>query len=114
MATCIVSFVDTLGFRHTVGVQAVSLFEAGVLAIRAFKQNGCPPGYVSEMEVEIRSPVKHMVTPKRIEEWLEGGAKSQKEAVMKERVTRAVNARLLHLPSNLQECRKRGFPCIIP
>lgn len=86
MATCIVSFVDTLGFRHTVEVQAESLFEAGALAIRAFKQNGCPPGYVSELEVEIRSPVKHIVTPKRIQEWLEGGAKSPKEAVMKERL----------------------------
>jgi hypothetical protein len=32
-----------------------------VLAIRAFKQD-CPPGYVSVLEVEIRSPVKHIVT----------------------------------------------------
>jgi hypothetical protein len=63
MATCVVSFVDTLGFRHTVEVQAESLFEAGVLAIRAFKQNGCPPGYVSEMEVEIRSPSGILLLP---------------------------------------------------
>ena len=67
-------------------LQADRLFEAGVLAIRAFKQDGCPPGYVTEMVVEIRSPVKHIVTPKRIQEWLEGGAKSPKEAVMKERL----------------------------
>ena len=86
MATCVVSFVVTLGFRHTVELQAESLFEAGVLAIRAFKQNGCQPGYVSELEVEIRSPVKHIVTPKKIQEWLEGGAKSPKEAMMKERL----------------------------
>jgi hypothetical protein len=86
MPICIVSFVDTQGFRHTVEVQAESLFEAGVLAIHAFKNSGCPPGYVSELEVEIRSPVKHIVTPKRIQEWLEGGAKSPKEAVMKERL----------------------------
>ena len=86
MSHCIVSFVDTEGFRHTVEVQAESLFEAGVLAIRAFKEHGCPPGYASEFEVEIRSPVKHIVTAKRIQEWLEGGAKSPKEAVMKERL----------------------------
>jgi len=42
MATCIVSFVDTLGFHHTVEVQAESLFEAGVPAIRTFRQEGCP------------------------------------------------------------------------
>jgi hypothetical protein len=86
MATCIVSFVDTLGFRHTVEVQAESLFEAGVLAIHAFKQCNCPPGFVTELEIEIRSPVKHIVTPKRIQEWLEGGAKSPKEAVLKNRL----------------------------
>ena len=86
MATCIVLFVGCEGFRHTVEVQAESLFEAGVPAIRAFRQNGCPPGYVSELEVEIRSTVKHIVTLKRIQEWLEGGAKSPKEAVMKERL----------------------------
>jgi hypothetical protein len=73
MATCVVSFVDIEGFRHTIEVEAESLFEAGVLAIRAFNQNGCPPGYVSELKVEIRSPVKH-ITPKRIQEWLKGGA----------------------------------------
>ena len=61
MGTCIVSFVDTLGFRHTVEVQAESLFEAGVLAIHAFKQCNCPPGYVTELEVEIRSQVKPLI-----------------------------------------------------
>lgn len=86
MATCVVSFVDTQGFRHTVEVQAESLFEAGVLAIRAFKQSSCAPGFVAELEVEIRSPVKHIVTPKRLQEWLEGGARSPKEAMMKERL----------------------------
>jgi hypothetical protein len=37
--------------------------------------------------VETRSPVKHIVTPKRIQEWLEGGAKSPKEAMMKQRLS---------------------------
>jgi hypothetical protein len=67
-------------------LRAGNLFHAGLLAVRAFKQSNCPPGYVSELEVEIRSPVKHIVTPKRIQEWLEGGAKSPKDAVMKERL----------------------------
>ena len=42
--------------------------------------------FASDLEVEIRSPVKHIVTPKRIQEWLEGGAKGPREAVMKERL----------------------------
>ena len=86
MARCIVSYLDSDGFRHTVEVEAESLFEAGVLAIRAFRQHNCEPGSVSKLEVEIRSSVTHVVTPKRIHEWLSGGAKSPKEAVMKERL----------------------------
>jgi hypothetical protein len=86
VACCIVSFLDSEGFRHSVEVEAESLFEAGVLAIRAFRQHDCEPGLVSQLEVEIRTSVKHIITPKRIQEWLEGGAKSPKEAVMKERL----------------------------
>ena len=55
MASCVVSFLDTEGLRHTV-------------------------------EVEIRSSVTHTVTPKKVREWLNGGAKTPKDAVMKERL----------------------------
>jgi hypothetical protein len=41
---------------------------------------------MSEMEVEIRSPVKHIVTPKRIQEWLDAGPRSPREFVLKERL----------------------------
>jgi len=36
--------------------------------------------------VEVRSSVVHTITPRRIYDWLEGGAKTPKEAVMKERL----------------------------
>jgi hypothetical protein len=86
MAACIVSFVDTEGIRHTVELEAESLFEAAVLAMKTFKQHNCEPGPVTRLEVEIRSAVTHAVTPKKIHEWLNGGAKSPKEAVIKERL----------------------------
>jgi hypothetical protein len=86
MMVCVVSFVDTEGIRHTVEVEAESLFEAAVLAMNVFKQHDCEPGPVTRLEVEIRSAVTHTVTPKRIHEWLKGGAKSPKEAVLKERL----------------------------
>jgi len=86
MAACIVSFVDTEGIRHTVEVEAESLFEAAVLAMKTFKQHDCEPGPITKLEVEIRSTVTHTVTPKRIHEWLMGGAKSPKEAVMKDKL----------------------------
>jgi len=52
MATCIVSFVDLDGIRHSVEVEAESLYEAGVLAIRVFRQHNCLPGLVSKLEVK--------------------------------------------------------------
>ena len=86
MASCIVSYLDTEGLRHTVEVEAESLYEAAALAIRIFKQHDCEPGTISLLEVEIRSSVTHTVTPKKVREWLNGGAKTPKEAVIKERL----------------------------
>ena len=86
MATCIVSYLDTSGIRHTVEVEAESLYEAAVLAIRTFKQHDCEPGQAARLEVEVRSSITHTITPMRVQEWLNGGAKSPKEAVIKERL----------------------------
>jgi hypothetical protein len=74
------------GLRHTVEVQADSLYEAAVLAIRTFRRHDCEPGQVSELEVEVRSSVIHTITPKRIYDWSNGGAKTPREAVMKDRL----------------------------
>jgi hypothetical protein len=54
--------------------------------MKTFKEHNCEPGAISKLEVEIRSSVIHTVTPKKVHEWLNGGAKSPKEAVMKERL----------------------------
>lgn len=86
MARCTVSFVDIEGLRHTVEVQAESLYEAAVLAMRVFKDHDWEPGPISQMEVEIRSSITHTVTPQKVREWSNGGAKSPKEKVLKERL----------------------------
>jgi len=81
-----VSFVDSEGIGHTVEVQAESLFEAAARAMRTFKQHGCEPGPITRLDVEIRSAVIHTVTPKKVQQWLSGGAKTPKEAVIKQRL----------------------------
>src|SRR6185436_11528760 len=86
MASCVVSFLDTEGLRHAVEVEAESLYEAAVLAMKAFKQHNCEPGLITKLEVEIRSSITHTVTPKKVREWLNGGARTPKDAVMKERL----------------------------
>jgi hypothetical protein len=86
VASCTVSFLDSSGIRHQVEVEAESLYEAGVLAIRTFRQHSCEPGSNSSLEIEVKSSVTHIITPSRIQQWLNGGAKSPKEAITKERL----------------------------
>ena len=84
---CIVSFTDPDGFRHSVEVQAESLYEAVVLATRAFREHECTPGPASRLEVEVRSPnVTHEVTMRKVQEWLDGACKSPNEKVTKQRL----------------------------
>jgi hypothetical protein len=86
MATCFVSYLDTSGIRHSVEVQADSLYEAAVLALRVFKLHDVEPGDMRSLEIEVRSSVTHSLTVKRIKEWLNGGARTPKEAVAKEKL----------------------------
>jgi hypothetical protein len=86
MATCEVSYLDTSGIRHTVEVEAQSLYEAAVLAVKVFRQHDCEPREACRLEIEVRSSVVHTLTMRKIHEWLNGGAKTPKEAVIKERL----------------------------
>lgn len=86
MATCMVSYLDTSGIRHSVEVEAQSLYEAAVLAIRIFREHDCEPREANRLEIEVRSSVVHTLTIRKIYDWLNGGAKTPKEAVMKEKL----------------------------
>ena len=85
--TCIVSFSDTDGLRHSTEVRAETVYEAVVLASRAFREHDCTPGPASQIEVDVRSPsVTHTVTMRKVREWLDGACKSPSEKVTKERL----------------------------
>jgi hypothetical protein len=84
MASCVVHYTDMDGLRHSVDVEADSLYEAAVKAIVIFRKHHCEPGAMAKLEVEIRDPIVHTLTRKRVEDWLKQGAKSPKEAVIKE------------------------------
>jgi hypothetical protein len=78
--SCIVTLTDSRGIRHSVEVTAESLFEAGVLAVTAFRKAGWveeAPGLASRLEIEVREPaVKPTVTLVQLERWANGAAKS--------------------------------------
>jgi hypothetical protein len=58
--TCVVSFVDSGGIRHSVEVAAESLYEAAALAVREFRRHpwtdGMEPGAVTRFAVSVKAP----------------------------------------------------------
>ena len=84
---CTVSFTSPDGIRHSVNVQAETLYEAVILAIPAFREHDCAPGAGSQLEVEARSPaVTHLVSMAKVQTWLQSSAKSPSDKIMKERL----------------------------
>jgi hypothetical protein len=82
----VVSYLDTSGIRHTVEVEAESLYEAVVLGVQAFREHDCDPGEVRPIDVEMRKSITHTLTLRRVQDWLNGACKSAKEKVTKERL----------------------------
>lgn len=93
MPPVLVSFLDVDGIRHSVEIDnAASLYEAAALAVCAFRKHECEPAPASRLEVEIRSSVTHTVTIKKLYEWLNGGAKTPKEKITKDRLRELVSS----------------------
>ena len=84
--TCAVSFADVRGIRHTVEVQAESLFEAAILAVRTFRTDPWTEhvGPATVLDIEVREPTaKHAITMMQVKGWLEGASASPSEGVKK-------------------------------
>jgi hypothetical protein len=86
--SCLVTVTDSRGIRHSVEVTAESLFEAGVLAVTAFRKAGWveePPSVASRLEIEVHEPaVKHTVTLVQLQRWVNGATKSPVERIRRE------------------------------
>jgi hypothetical protein len=74
------------GVTHTVDVSASSLYEAAVLALKAFEQTGWANHPVGEMEVIVKGPaVRHRVPVVRVTNWLRSVG-SPREVALKSRL----------------------------
>ena len=83
---CVVSFADIRGIRHSVEVEAESLYEAAVQGIRRLNQDPwierIGPG--TTLQVEVREPsATHAITVEQVERWLAGVTKNPTEATKK-------------------------------
>ena len=86
LRTCAVSFRDHRGIRHSVDVQAESLFEAAVLAVQHFRQDPWLEriGPATVLDVEVRQPAtRHAVSLQQVERWLAGATPNPMEASKK-------------------------------
>jgi hypothetical protein len=86
MAKCFVSYLDVSGVRHTIEVDAETMYEAAALALKSFKEHELEPGAMANLEVEIRKTITHTLTVKRLHEWLNGACRAPNEKVIKERL----------------------------
>ena len=86
MKSCVVSFVDSEGVRHSVELQAESLYEAAVLGVKLFRQHKCPPAPLHELQVDVTTAVRHTLTIRKLEAWLGSNCRSPKERDMKARL----------------------------
>jgi hypothetical protein len=85
--TCTVSFTDADSIRHSVDVQAETLYEAAALAVQAFREHNLILGPACKIDIEARLPgVTHTVTMGKVRDWVESAAKSPRDRVMKERL----------------------------
>jgi hypothetical protein len=89
LRVCEVSFKDNRGVRHTAEVQAESLYEAVILAIRIFRADPwlTHVGPATPLEVAVReSAASHTITLRQVEKWMNGVTGSPNEAVRKTRL----------------------------
>jgi hypothetical protein len=73
LRACTVSYKGVSGIRHTVEVEAETLYEAAVMAVARFRQDiwGEALGQGTALDVEVREPsTKHSLTLQQVERWL--------------------------------------------
>jgi len=84
---CIVSFTDPEGLSHMVQVSASTLYEAAVLGVTEFRRSGFHEVHIgpgTQLRVTVKqSEATHEIQFGKLEEWLNGGARSPNEQVTK-------------------------------
>ena len=87
--SCYVSYVDHRNIRHGVEVQAESLYEAAVMAVKLFREDPWLEriGSATVLDVEVREPgTKHAISLQQVERWLAGATTNPSEATKKARL----------------------------
>ena len=97
MATraCTVSFKGVSGIRHSVDLDAESVYEAAIRGIHLLKKDGWVDsvGSSTELEVHVRKPATtHTVSVGQLRRWCDGIAASPAETIRKAKLKRLLDA----------------------
>ena len=80
------SFKGVRGIRHSVDVEAESLYEAAVLAVSRFRHDPWSEqiSNATILDVDVREPsTKHSISLQQVERWLAGATPNPTEASKK-------------------------------
>jgi hypothetical protein len=83
---CAVSFGDARGIRHSVEVEAESLYEAAVLAVARFRKDPWiePVGDATPLQIEVREPATtHSISLAHVERWIGSSSSTPLDATKK-------------------------------
>jgi hypothetical protein len=85
---CTVSFTDGRGIRHSVHVEAESVNEAAVLAVRRFRGDPWADriGGATVLDIDHEPSTRHSISLQQVERWLSGATSSPTEAAKKARL----------------------------
>ena len=89
LRSCSVSFKDVNGIKHAADVQAESLYEAAVLAVRRFREDPWLErvGPTTLLQVEVREQgATHSLTLQQVERWLASPSPAPSESVKKNKL----------------------------
>jgi hypothetical protein len=85
--SCRVSFEDSEGIKHSVMVQADSLFEAAGIALARFRGAELVVGAAVTFEVAVSEPIiTHAIRLARLRDWLGSSGRTPKEQATKTRL----------------------------
>ena len=91
---CSVSFTDSEGISHAVEVSASTLYEAAILGVAQFRRASMCEVHIGPgtlLRVAVKQPdAEHSIRFAKLQEWLDGGAKSPNELVLKRRLKEAL------------------------
>ena len=83
--------MDDSGLRHSLDVDAGSLFEAAAMGLEAFKRAECTSRFPEHVQLEVRTSDRQFkVALYQLKEWAGRNAKSPREKILKQRLLRSV------------------------